>query len=90
MYHILSTTSFFFFYNSQEGLINFESQRDETDQSTITSTTIGNNSLISLVTGSFTDDDTLRSLRNALTSVATIAVGAVGLVAAYRFFSRRL
>ncbi|VDO49011.1 unnamed protein product [Schistosoma margrebowiei] len=77
-------------HGNWEGLINFESQRDETDQSTITSTTMGNNSLISLVTGNFTDDDTLRSLRNALTSVATIAVGAVGLVAAYRFFSRRL
>ncbi|CAH8639696.1 unnamed protein product [Schistosoma rodhaini] len=77
-------------HGNWEGLINFESQRDETDRSTVTSSTIGNNSLIGLVTGGFTDDDTLRSLRNALTSVATIAVGAVGLVAAYRFLSRRL
>ncbi|KAK4467635.1 hypothetical protein MN116_008577 [Schistosoma mekongi] len=78
-------------HGNWEGLINFESQRDETNPLSSTTASIANtnNSLIGLVTG-FTDDETLRSLRNALTSVATIAVGAVGLVAAYRFLSRRL
>ncbi|TNN15306.1 hypothetical protein EWB00_001424 [Schistosoma japonicum] len=78
-------------HGNWEGLISFESQRDETNPLSSTTASIGNtnNSLIGLVTG-FTDDETLRSLRNALTSVATIAVGAVGLVAAYRFLSRHL
>ncbi|CAL8068311.1 unnamed protein product [Calicophoron daubneyi] len=37
-----------------------------------------------------TEDDAMRILRRAVTGVATLVVGAAGLVAALRFFSRRL
>ncbi|CAH8600641.1 unnamed protein product [Heterobilharzia americana] len=74
---------------NKEGLIDFESQRNECSQLSNNDDDDSGGSLIGLVTG-FTDDETLRSLRSALTGVATIAVGAVGLVAAYHFLSKRL
>ncbi|KAG5441095.1 hypothetical protein CSKR_108209 [Clonorchis sinensis] len=63
-----------------DGLIKFESERGIYD-----STAGGDRILVG-----FTEDDAMRLLRRAVTGVATLAVGAVGLVAALRYFSKRM
>ncbi|CAH8630687.1 unnamed protein product [Heterobilharzia americana] len=59
-------------HGNWEGLIDFESQRNQCSQLSNNDDDDSGGSLIGLVTG-FTDDETLRSLRSALTGVATIA-----------------